>query len=281
MKFIGAHVSAQGGVDQAPLNAAAIGARAFGLFVKNQRQWEAKPLSIATRDAFAANLKQQDFDAAHILPHAGYLINLANPDPTAHARSVASLVNEMERCVELGLHLINLHPGSHLKQCSPAEGVANVVRATREVIAAVPGMVVVFENTAGQGGSLGANFEELAAIIAGVGQPERIGICLDTAHLYAAGFDIAAEGGYAAMMQQFDERVGMQYLRAMHLNDTKIECGRRVDRHAVLGAGHLGWETLTQVVRDPRTDAIPLILETPDEEGWAAEIARLYELAET
>lgn len=276
MKWFGAHVSAQGGVDQAPLNARAIGAQAFALFVKNQKQWEARPLTPATCEAFAANMQACGFTADQVLPHAGYLINLANPDPEAHARSTASFIGELARCAELGLTRLNLHPGSHLKKISPAAGIANIVRAARQALAAVPGVSVIFENTAGQGGSLGATFEELAAILEGVGEADRVGVCLDTAHLYAAGFDLVAPGGYDAVMRQFDRSVGFRFLQGIHLNDTRVECGKRVDRHALLGEGRLGWPVFDQVARDARLDGIPIILETPDEARWAEEIRQLY-----
>ncbi|NLF21631.1 MAG: deoxyribonuclease IV [Lentisphaerae bacterium] len=276
MKWFGAHVSAQGGVDQAPLNARRIGAQAFALFVKNQKQWEARPLTSATREAFTASMQHCGFTADQVLPHAGYLINLANPDPEAHARSTASFINELARCAELGLTRLNLHPGSHLKKITPEAGIANIVRAARAALAAVPGVSIIFENTAGQGGSLGATFEELAAILEGIGDEGRVGVCLDTAHLYAAGFDLAAPGGYDAVVRRFDETVGLRRLHGIHLNDTRVECGKRVDRHALLGEGRLGWPVFEQVARDPRLDGLPIILETPDETRWAEEIRQLY-----
>ena len=279
MKWIGAHVSAEGGVHQAPLNASAIGARAFALFVKNQRQWQAKPLEPAVREAFAANLAAGGFTAAQVLPHAGYLINLANPDPGAHVRSTDSFINEMRRCADLGLDRLNLHPGSHLRQCSVNEAVGNVARAANRALAEVPGVTIVFENTAGQGGSLGACFEELAAIIERIDDPARVGVCLDTAHLFAAGFDLVSEDAYQATIARFGELIGFRFLRGMHLNDTKVVLGKRVDRHAMLGEGNLGWPVFRHIVRDPRLDNIPLILETPDETRWADEIRQLYDLA--
>jgi deoxyribonuclease-4 len=279
VKFVGAHVSAQGGVDQAPLNAAAIGATAFGLFVKNQKQWHARPLEPRVREAFAANMEQGGFSAAQVLPHAGYLINLANPNPDAWTRSTDSFINEMRRCADLGLDRLNIHPGSHLRQCSVEEAVANVARASNQALAEVEGVTIVFESTAGQGGSLGANFEELAAIIGLIDDQARVGICLDTAHMFAAGFDLIGEEAYQATLARFDELIGFGFLRGMHLNDTKIELGRRVDRHAPLGEGLLGWDLFRRIMNDPRLDGIPLILETPDETRWAEEIRQLYALA--
>ena len=279
MKWIGAHVSAEGGVHQAPLNASAIGARAFALFVKNQRQWQAKPLDPQVREAFAANLAAGGFTAAQVLPHAGYLINLANPDPGARTRSTDSFINEMRRCADLGLDRLNLHPGSHLRQCSVGEAVGHVARAANQALAEVPDVTIVFENTAGQGGSLGACFEELAAIIERIDDPARVGVCLDTAHLFAAGFDLVGEEAWQATLARFEALIGFRFLRGMHLNDTKVVRGKRVDRHALLGEGNLGWPVFRHLVRDPRLDGIPLILETPDETRWAGEIRRLYALA--
>ena len=279
MKWFGAHVSAQGGVDQAPLNARRIGAQAFALFVKNQKQWEARPLTSATREAFTANMQRSGFAADQVLPHAGYLINLANPNPDAWTRSTDSFINEMRRCADLGLDRLNIHPGSHLRQCSVEEAVANVARASNQALAEVEGVTIVFESTAGQGGSLGANFEELAAIIGLIDDQARVGICLDTAHMFAAGFDLIGEDAYQATLARFDELIGFGFLRGMHLNDTKIELGRRVDRHAPLGEGLLGWDLFRRIMNDPRLDGIPLILETPDETRWAEEIRQLYALA--
>ena len=279
MKAIGAHVSAQGGVDQAPLNAKAIGAKAFALFVKNQKQWSARPLEPATIEAFAANMRACGYLPEHVLPHAGYLINLANPDPEAHARSVGSFIDELRRCAALGLDRLNLHPGSHLRKCTPAEAIGNVIRAVNRALAEAPGVSIVLENTAGQGGSLGASFDELAAILAGADDADRVGVCLDTAHLYAAGFDLASAAGYDRTMQEFGETIGFRFLRGMHLNDTRVPLGKRVDRHALLGEGNLGWPVFGRIVNDSRLDNVPLILETPDESRWAGEIARLYGLA--
>lgn len=279
MKFVGPHVSTRGGVEQAPLNAARIGARAFGLFVKNQRQWRAPPPAAATRAAFAANLSAHGYHAGVVLPHAGYLINLASPDPGAHARSTAALADELRRCAALGLRCLNLHPGSHLRRITTEEAVQRVARAVDKALAEAPGVTVVLENTAGQGGCLGATLDELAAIIALVEDRERVGVCLDTAHLFAAGCDLRSPAGYEEVMATFDKTIGFPRLRGMHFNDTNVGVGSRVDRHAPLGEGHLGWATFARLMRDPRLDGLPLILETPDEARWPEEIRRLYELA--
>ena len=278
MKFVGAHVSTEGGVDQAPLNAQSIGAKAFALFVKPQRQWIAPPLRSGVAEAFKANCASAGIDLANVLPHASYLINMATPDEAARLRAVESLVGELRRCAELGLTGLNIHPGSSLKTGTPQEACARVSDSINRAFAEVPGVAVILENTAGQGSYLGSRFEELAWIMEGVTDDSRVGVCLDTAHLYGAGFDIADGAEYEKTLKCFSKTVGFDRLRALHLNDTKVACGSHVDRHACIGDGALGWETFARVMRDARFDAIPLVLETPDPDKWAEEIRRLYEL---
>jgi deoxyribonuclease-4 len=278
MKYLGAHVSTEGGVDQAPINAQAIGAKAFALFVKPQRQWVAPPLKAGLAEAFKANCASAGIDLAHVLPHASYLINMATPDEAARLRAVDSLVGELRRCAELGLVGLNIHPGSSLKTGTPQEACARVSDSINRALATVPDVEVIVENTAGQGSYLGSRFEELAWIIDGVVDKSRVGVCLDTAHLFGAGFDIADPAGYEKTFKEFSKAVGFDKLRALHLNDTKVAGGSHVDRHACIGDGVLGWETFARIMHDDRFDAIPLVLETPDPDKWAEEIRRLYEL---
>ncbi len=278
MKYVGAHVSTEGGVDRAPLNAQAIGAKAFALFVKPQRQWIAPPLRAGVAEAFKANCASAGIDLANVLPHASYLINMATPDDAARERAVDSLVGELRRCAELGLAGLNIHPGSSLKTGTMQEACARVSDSINRALTAVPGVSVIIENTAGQGSYLGSRFEELAWIIDGVADKSRIGVCLDTAHLYGAGFDIADPGGYEKTFKEFSKAVGFAKLRALHLNDTKVAGGSHVDRHACIGDGVLGWETFARIMHDDRFETIPLVLETPDPDKWADEIRRLYEL---
>ncbi len=278
MKYLGAHVSTEGGVDQAPINAQAIGAKAFALFVKPQRQWVAPPLKAGVAEAFKANCASAGIDLAHVLPHASYLINMATPDEAARLRAVDSLVGELHRCAELGLVGLNIHPGSSLKTGTPQEACARVSDSINRALEAVPAVEVIVENTAGQGSYLGSRFEELAWIIDGVTDKSRVGVCLDTAHLFGAGFDIADPAGYEKTFKEFSKAVGFDKLRALHLNDTKVAGGSHVDRHACIGDGVLGWETFARIMHDERFDAIPLVLETPDPDKWAEEIRRLYEL---
>ena len=278
MTFVGAHVSTEGGVDQAPINAQTIGAKSFALFVKPQRQWIAPPLRPGVAESFQSNCASAGIDRANVLPHASYLINMATPDDAARLKAVDSLVGELRRCAELGLFCLNIHPGSSLKTGTPQEACVRVSDSINRALAAVSGVDVIIENTSGQGSYLGSRFEELAWIIDGVTDKSRVGVCLDTAHLYGAGFDIADDDGYEKTFKEFSKAVGFDKLRALHLNDTKVSGGSHVDRHACIGDGVLGWKTFARIMHDDRFEAIPLVLETPDPERWAEEIRRLYEL---
>jgi deoxyribonuclease-4 len=275
-KLVGAHVSAAGGVQNAPLRAKEIGARAFGLFVKNQRQWSAPPLTKAEVSAFQENCAQAGFDPSSILPHDGYLINLGNPDPEGLKRSREAFLDEMRRCEQLGLRLLNFHPGSHKNLIPAEECLALVAESINLALSQTRSVTAVIENTAGQGGSVGRTFEEIAAILDRVEDKNRVGVCLDTCHLFAAGYDLRSRETYEATFSAFEKAVGLGYLRGMHLNDSKSALGSRVDRHHSLGEGELGFETFRLIMNDPRTDGIPLILETIDESLWEREIALLY-----
>ena len=278
MKFVGAHVSTEGGVDKAPLNAAHIGAKSFALFVKPQRQWLAPPLKPGVAEAFSANLKTAGIDPSKVLPHASYLINMANPDEEKRLSAVDSLIGELRRCDELGLSLLNIHPGSLLKTGTKKEAAARVADSVNRATATVQRVTVVLENTAGQGSYTGSSFDELAWMIEGVKDKSRVGVCLDTAHLYGAGFDISTDDGFDKMINEFAKIVGFDKLRGLHLNDTKVQCGSHTDRHALIGEGVLGWKTFARIMHDERFDNIPQVLETPDPDKWAEEIRRLYEL---
>lgn len=277
-KFIGAHLPAAGGVDRVPNYAREIGATAFALFVKPQRQWLASPLKKETIEAFRNQLRVAGIDASQVLPHASYLINMATPDEEARNRSIKSLEGEMGRCRELGLKSLNIHPGSYVRVGTPEEGCKRISDTINRVFLHEAEGKIVLENTAGQGSYLGARFEELAMIIERVDDEARVGVCLDTAHLYGAGFNIATEEGWQRMLEDFDRIIGFERLCGVHLNDTKVERGSHLDRHAVIGAGQLGWETFARIMRDDRFDGIPLILETPEPSVWAEEIRRLKAL---
>ena len=275
MYFIGPHVSIGGGVAKAPANAKALGATGFGMFVKNQRQWTAAPLAAADIEAFKKQMAADGYTAAQVMPHAGYLINLANPDEAAHAKSMASLLDELRRCMALGLDKLNFHPGSHLRLLAPQEACERVAKSMNAVLAQTQDVTLVVENTAGSGGNLGSRFEELKTILDGVDDKSRVGFCLDTMHTFAAGFDIRTRDGFLKTMEHFDRTVGMKYLRGMHLNDSKVGLNSHVDRHESLGAGLLGLDVFTCIMRDGRFENMPLVLETPDEELWRQEIRQL------
>ncbi|PSB87861.1 deoxyribonuclease IV [Photobacterium damselae] len=275
MKLIGAHVSAAGGVYNAPLNAHNIGANAFALFTKNQRQWIAKPLEQSAITAFKARCQQYGFHPEAILPHDSYLINLGSPDAEKLEKSRNAFIDEMDRCQQLGLHLLNFHPGSHLKKISESDCLALIAESINMAHQAVPNMVAVIENTAGQGSNLGWRFEHLAEIIAQVEDKTRVGVCIDTCHTFAAGYDLRTEQATEQTFAEFDQIVGMHYLRGMHLNDSKGKLGSHLDRHNSLGVGEIGWDCFRYLMQDPRFDNIPLVLETIDPDIWQQEIAKL------
>lgn len=277
-KYIGAHVSASGGVENAPLNAQAIGANAFALFTKNQRQWVAKPLTTESIDAFRRNLEAAGILPRHVLPHDSYLINLGHPEDDGLAKSRDAFLDEMERCALLGLDRLNFHPGSHLNRISEELCLQRIADSINWALERTQGVAAVIENTAGQGSNLGHRFEHLAAIIDRVEDKSRVGVCLDTCHTFVAGYDLRTAETCAATFAEFDRVVGFEYLRGMHLNDSKPDLGKRVDRHESLGKGKLGWEVFRFVMNDRRFDDIPLVLETIDESIWAEEIASLRNL---
>ncbi|MCE9681924.1 deoxyribonuclease IV [Halomonas alkalisoli] len=272
MKYLGAHVSAAGGPDQAVLRAVEIGADAFALFTKNQRQWRAKPLEDATIEAFRSACKQHGFGPGQILPHDSYLINLGHPDRAGLEKSRAAFLDEMQRCEQLGLTLLNFHPGSHLKKISESECLTRIADSINHALAETRDVIAVIENTAGQGTNLGWRFEHLAEIIEQVDDKSRVGVCIDTCHAFAAGYDLRTPEACTATFDEFGKVVGFEYLRGMHLNDAKSEYASRVDRHHSLGRGNIGLDAFTTLMRDPRIDEIPMVLETIEPEIWAEEI---------
>ena len=279
MKFIGPHVSASGGVENAPLNAMQVGATAFALFTKNQRQWFTTPLSEKSISAFKENLEKSGISADYVLPHDSYLINLGSPDAEGLEKSRKSFLEEMQRCEQLGLKMLNFHPGSHLKQISLEECLTRIAESINKALDKTNGVTAVIENTAGQGTNVGFSFQHIAYIIDKVEDKSRVGVCVDTCHTYSAGYDLKTEEGYKQTWQEFDETIGANYLRAVHLNDTKKEFASRVDRHDSIGKGLLGMEFFERFMKDPRFDNMPLILETPDESLWAEEIKMLLAIS--
>jgi len=295
MKFVGAHVSASGGVDNAPLNAMAIGAKAFALFTKNQRQWVAKPLETKRIDAFKTNLEKSGILPKHVLPHDSYLINLGHHEVEKLEKSREAFIDELARCQQLGLEKLNFHPGSHLVKIPKRdplyeEKLMEAELHCLDVIAASMNIAIeatkdsnvklVIENTAGQGTNLGYRFEHLAHLIEKVEDKSRVGVCLDTCHTFTSGYDLRTREAYDETMDTFGRIVGFEYLMGMHINDSKPKLGSRVDRHHSLGEGEIGWDAFRYIMNDPRMDDIPLILETIDETIWAEEIQALYALVE-
>ena len=278
MKYIGAHVSASGGVEDAPLNAQAIGAKAFALFVKNQRQWTAPPLSDRSIALFIERCQQANIQPKHILPHDSYLINMGNPSEEARLKSINAFIDEMERCNQLGLQLLNFHPGSHLNQISEEECLDFIAQGVNKALDIVPNVTAVIENVAGQGSNVGYTFEQLNYLISRINDKTRVGVCLDTAHTLASGYEIRTQETYNETLQHFDDVVGIQYLKAIHLNDSKKELGSRVDRHESMGMGVMGMTLFSSLMKDPRMNNIPIILETPLPELWSQEISQLYDM---
>ena len=275
MKRIGAHVSASGGVFNAPLNAAKIEADAFAMFVKNQRRWDAPPLSAEEIVAFKDALKQSGISAEHVLVHDSYLINLGHPREAEREKSLNAFIDEIRRCEALGLKLLNFHPGSHLNEISAQVCLDNIAGALNFAIANTAGVKLVLENTAGQGSNLGYDFAQLAYVIDKISNKDRIGVCIDTCHAFAAGYDLRSPQTYERTMSEFDRAIGYKFLSGMHLNDTKNELGVRKDRHESLGRGFLGLAAFENIMNDPNIDEIPLILETIDDSLWEEEIALL------
>jgi deoxyribonuclease-4 len=275
MKFIGAHVSAAGGVFNAPLNAVEIGATAFALFTKNQKQWKSSPLTEEVITKFKKNCQQNQFNPEQILPHDSYLINLGHPELEKLEKSRNAFIDELQRCQQLGLMYLNFHPGSHLKQLDEIDCLSRIAESINLALQQTSGVTAVIENTAGQGTNLGYKFEHLAHIIDKVQDKSRVAVCIDTCHAFTSGYDISTEQGFKETFDHFDKVVGFIYLKGMHLNDSKKELGTRVDRHDNLGIGYIGWDTFKFIMADSRFDNIPLILETPENEIWVEEISLL------
>ena len=276
MKFIGAHVSATGGVQHTPLRAYEIGAKSFALFTRNASRWVSKPISDKDATKFKADCIQYGFESRHILPHDSFLINLGSPDADALKKSRDAFLDEFRRCEQLGLSLLNFHPGSHLNQIDTDACLDRIAESINLTLDVTTGVTAVIENTAGQGSNLGHTFEQIAHIIDKVEDKSRIGVCIDTCHAYSAGYDLLDETQYQKVWADFDNIIGAHYLKGMHINDDKKELGSRVDRHASIGEGTLGRGFFTRLVNDPRFDDMPLILETPNEEIWTEEISWLY-----
>ncbi len=278
MKRVGAHVSAGGGVENAPLNAKAIGAKAFALFTKNQRQWKAKPFTSDNIEKFRQNCEDAGYLPEHVLPHDSYLINLGHPEEEGLEKSRDAFLDEMQRCEQLGLTMLNFHPGSHLKKIEEDACLKRIAESINIALNKTKGVSAIIENTAGQGTNMGFRFEHLATIIDNVDDKDRVGVCLDTCHTFTAGYDLRTKKAFKATMDEFEKIVGFKYLSGMHLNDSKPDLGARVDRHQSIGKGKLGVEPFRFIMNDKRFDEIPMVLETIDDTIWAKEIKLLYSL---
>ncbi|MEI8185856.1 MAG: deoxyribonuclease IV [Chlorobiaceae bacterium] len=278
MKRIGAHVSIAGGVENAPLQAGSIGAKAFAMFTKNQRQWSAPKLSSQSIDAFRKNCSDGGFKPGHVLPHDSYLINLGNPDTGKLRNAREAFIDEMQRVETLGLLMLNFHPGSHLNDINEEGCLRLIAESINMALDATTSVTAVIENTAGQGTNLGYRFEQLAALVDQVEDKTRVGVCLDTCHLFASGYDLQTTAAIESTFKEFDRTVGLGYLRGMHLNDALRPLGSRLDRHAGIGKGTIGMEAFAYIMSHPACEEIPLILETPDSDQWSSEISLLYSL---
>ncbi|MCK4870830.1 MAG: deoxyribonuclease IV [Gammaproteobacteria bacterium] len=276
MKYIGAHVSSSGGVFNAPLNAKEIGAKAFAMFLKNQRQWVVRPYQDLEIKKFQENLKSSGISSKHVLPHDSYLINLGNPDLEKRLKSLDAFLDEVQRCEQLSLELLNFHPGSHLRLIDEEKCLDLIADCMNATLEKTQGVTLVIENTAGQGSNLGYKFEHLAYLINKSIDKKRVGVCIDTCHMFAAGYDIRDKKSYEKTWQEFERVVGFKYLKGMHLNDAKSTFESRLDRHQSIGKGNIGLEAFKLIMQDQRMDDIPLILETIDPELWAEEIRLLY-----
>lgn len=278
MYYIGAHVSASGGVENAPLNAHNIGATAFALFTKNQRQWFSSPLTEESIALFKSRCAEYGFTPCQILPHDSYLINLGSPDKESLEKSRNSFIEEMHRCEQLGLDRLNFHPGSHLKKISEDDCLKIIAESINIALSKTAGVTAVLENTAGQGSNLGYRFEHLRTIIDLVDDKSRVGVCIDTQHAFASGYNLLGED-FDIVWNDFNNIIGFNFLKGMHLNDSKKELASRVDRHETLRNGLLGESPFIRILTDTRFENIPLILETPDENLWKNEIDWLKNIA--
>jgi len=276
LKYVGAHVSSSGGVFNAPINANEIGAKGFAMFTKNQKRWDAKPLDDKVINKFKSKMEEFGYTSDMVLPHDSYLINLGHPEAEKEEKSLNAFIDELKRVEQLGLKYLNFHPGSHLKKISEEECLEKIAKNLNVALKETDSAIAVIETTAGQGSNLGYKFEHLRDIIDMVEDKSRIAVCIDTAHIFAAGYDLRTKEAYDKTMQEFDEIIGFKYLKGMHLNDSKAKFASRVDRHHSLGEGEIGIDAFKFIMNDERIDNIPLILETIEPEIWDKEIKLLY-----
>ena len=275
--LLGAHMSIRGGVSMAIERARSINCTAMQIFVKNNMQWFARPLGRAEIRAFLDHVQRREL--LSVFGHANYLINLAATNLQFHANSIRALAEELVRADQLELPFLVLHPGAHLGAGEQA-GLEKIVNSIDEVFRKVPNLKtkIALEITAGQGSCIGHRFEHLAHIIENVREPERLRVCVDTAHLFAAGYDIGSESGMRKIFREFDRVVGSDRLVAIHVNDSKTPCGSRVDRHEHIGKGRIGLDVFRFVMRSPRFRKTPKVLETPKSKDLAEDVINLNRL---
>ncbi|XP_058872696.1 probable endonuclease 4 isoform X2 [Acipenser ruthenus] len=281
-KLIGAHMSIAGGLWNAVQGSVTIGGCVFGMFLGSQRSWKSRPLDEKALARFRQACSQHGFTPDRILPHGSYLLNCGSPKPDVYEKSRAMLIDELKRCEQLGLTMFNFHPGSTLHDITVEECLDRIADSINHAHQHTTGVTTVIENMSCQGNTVGGKFSELRGIIDRVKDKSRIGVCLDTCHAFAAGYDLSAVGGVKKMLDEFDWTVGLQYLKAVHLNDSKGKLGCHLDRHENIGEGEIGLEGFRQIMNEPRLDNMPMILETPvrpDMDG-SEEIQLLYSLCQ-
>ena len=276
MKYIGAHVSIEGGIFNAPLYAQEIGAKAFAFFTKNQKRWQSKPYAPEDIIKFKSNLKISGILPSHVLAHSGYLINLGNPEKNRRQMSIDALIDESKRCEQLGIEKLVFHPGSHLRVISEKDCLDYIASAINEVHVATNKVILLIENTAGQGSNLGYKLEHLAHLISKTNDKNRIGVCIDTCHLFASGVDFRTKDEYTKTWNKFEKTIGFKYLKGVHLNDSQGDLGSLKDRHESIGKGKIGLDPFEFLMQDIRFDDMPMVLETVDPTIWDQEIKLLY-----
>lgn len=278
MKYIGAHFGISDGFSHCVSKANDFGATAFALFTKPTTQWKAKIITEDASDAFKANCERLSYPSDRILAHASYLINMGNPDELKRKSARHGLTEEMKRCKQLGVTMLNFHPGSHLKG-NINKSIKDIGKCVHEAIDKVPGVMLIFETMAGSGSNIGGKLEHIRDLIAASDYEDKVGVCIDTCHTFCAGYDIRTEEKWNEFMEKFDKVIGLKYLKGMHLNDSKNPFDSKKDRHESIGKGYIGIDAFKAIVKDPRTDNIPMILETPDANLWRQEIELLKSFA--
>jgi deoxyribonuclease IV len=274
--LVGAHISIAEGLDRAVFDASSIGATTMQIFTASYRQWTTKPLTEEQIMAFSSSMKASSL--SHVMSHGSYLINLGSPHEEVRQKSINAFKKEIERCLQLNITYLNFHPGAALE--APKEvcldAIVDALFLMKEYFSASTKLTILFENSAGQGSCVGATFEELSYLVEKVKGVLPIGVCLDTAHLFAAGYDLRSPKALDETLKAFDSIVGLQYLKAMHMNDSEEELGSHKDRHALLGQGCIGEEAFSSIMKDARLYRIPKYLETPSNLPiWQKEIAWL------